>query len=297
MSEDLLISLLDAKKQLQVITDAIVKEYKLQRKDFVVKPGSTFSFKERSPLRPAAFPGDDLMLRALTERETEKIEKLQKRLYAENKHRVLLIFQAMDAGGKDGAVQSLTRGLNPQGARVWAAKGPTPIERAHDPLWRVHSQVPANGEIVIFNRSQYEDVLVPPIHQWIGPELAKKRLEHIKQFERMLVDEGTLILKFFLHIDKDEQKKRLKARQNDPEKSWKLSPDDIKDRELWDKFMDTYQYLIRETSFDWAPWYIIPANQKKCRDWIVASIVRKHLEELNIQTPKPICDVSQLVIK
>lgn len=296
MSEGLLSPLLDARRQLQMITETLVRENKLQRKDYVVKPGSSFSFKDRSAQRPAQFPPDELMLRTLTERETDKIEKIQKRLYAENKHRVLLIFQAMDAGGKDGAVQSLTRGLNPQGCRVWAAKAPTVVERGHDPLWRVHAQVPGNGEIAIFNRSHYEDVLVPPIHNWINADLAKKRLGHIKFFEKMLADEGTLILKFFLHIDKDEQKKRLKARQNDPEKAWKLSPEDIKDRELWDKFMETYQYLIRETSTDYAPWYVIPANDKKARDWLVASIVRKHLEELGIQTPTPLCDVSQLKI-
>ena len=297
ISSDPTVAFKQAKALLQEATARLCEDVKVERKDFRVEPGSKFRMKDCDPKDDAGLPGDNDVLKALTERELKKIDKLQEKLYAEHKQSVLIVFQAMDTGGKDGTISNLTNGTNPQGVKVACFKKPTDEETDHDPLWRVHDKLPGKGEIGIFNRSHYEDVLVTRVHGMIDDDQAEKRMENIRNFEKMLTDEGTTVIKFFLNIDKDEQKARLKERQADPAKNWKLTPADIKEREYWDDYQRVYQDAIGETSTKKAPWYVVPANDKKRRDLIVATIVRKHLEDLDIQTPKASFDVSQLDIR
>ena len=286
-----------ALRQLKEATARLAEDVDIRRKDYVVEPGSKFRLKDVDPSDVKGLPKDDDVVKALTQKELDKIAKLQAKLYAEHKHKFLIVFQAMDTGGKDGSIKSLTRGMNPQGVKVACFKAPTDAERDHDPLWRVHPHVPAKGEIAIFNRSHYEDVLVTRVHNYIDDKQAANRLEHIRNFEKMQADEGTTTIKFFLHIDKDEQKARLQAHQDDPQKNWKLAAADVEERAFWDDYQTVYQETMRETSTKDAPWYVIPANDKPRRDLILATIVRKTLEDMDIQAPKASTDVSKLVIE
>lgn len=216
-----------------------------------------------------------------------ELESLQEILYAEHKHRVLVILQAMDTGGKDGVIRKVFVGVNPQGVKVANFKVPTPIELDHDYLWRVHLQTPGKGEIVIFNRSHYEDVLVVRVHEIVPKEVWKKRFTHINEFERMLAEEGTSILKFFLHIDRAEQKRRLQSRLDDASKHWKFNVGDLKERNLWGQYMKAYGEGISRTSTPWAPWYVVPANRKWYRDIVVATVLVKALKDLKMSYPEP----------
>lgn len=284
-----------AMRQMKAAAAQLAEDVDISRKDYRVD--SKLRLKDIDPGDYKGLPKDDDVVKALTSKELDRIDKLQNKLYAEHKHKVLIVFQAMDTGGKDGSIKSLTRGMNPQGVKVACFKAPTEAERDHDPLWRVHPHVPGKGEIAIFNRSHYEDVLVTRVHNYIDDQQAENRLDHIRNFEKMQGDEGTTIIKFFLHIDKDEQKARLQARQDDPEKNWKLCAADIEERKYWDDYQEVYQETMRETSTKDAPWYVVPANDKPRRDLILATIVRKTLEDLDIQAPKASPDVSKLVIK
>jgi len=296
-NEDPTVAFKAALAQLKEATARLAEEVDIRRNDYRVEPGSKFRLKDVDPGKYKGFPKDDDVVKALTQKELDQIDKLQNKLYAEHKHKVLIVFQAMDTGGKDGSIKKLTRGMNPQGVKVACFKAPTEAERDHDPLWRVHPHVPAKGEIAVFNRSHYEDVLVTRVHNYIDDQQAENRLEHIRNFEKMQGDEGTTIIKFFLHIDKDEQKARLQARQDDPEKNWKLAAADVEERKYWDDYQSVYQETMRETSTKDAPWYVVPANDKTRRDLILATIVRKTLEDLDIQAPKANPDVKKLVIK
>jgi PPK2 family polyphosphate:nucleotide phosphotransferase len=215
----------------------------------------------------------------------EELEALQELLYAEHKHKVLVVLQAMDTAGKDGTIRSVFEGVNPQGVKVASFKVPSPIEFDHDYLWRIHAQVPGKGELTIFNRSHYEQVLVVRVHK-LEPE-SEWRLHYrqINDFERMLAETGTTILKFFLHIDLDEQKERLLERLNTPEKQWKFSPGDLPERKLWPEYMKAYQELLEETSTDWAPWYVIPANRNWYRNLVITGVIVNALKKLNMQYP------------
>lgn len=217
-----------------------------------------------------------------------ELEALQEQLYAEAKHRVLIVLQAMDTGGKDGVIRSVFEGVNPQGVKVAAFKTPTPVELAHDYLWRVHQNTPGKGEIVIFNRSHYEDVLVVRVHNLVPEEVWSKRYQHIREFERMLADEGTTIIKFYLHIDLQEQAKRFLARVEDPTKQWKFNPGDLDERARWDDYMKAYEDMLNQTSTAWAPWYIIPSNKKWYRNWLISKIVIKTLKNLDMRYPAPV---------
>jgi PPK2 family polyphosphate:nucleotide phosphotransferase len=225
-----------------------------------------------------------------------RLEELQELLHAEHKHKVLIVLQAMDTGGKDGTIRHVFEGVNPQGVRVASFKKPTPEELGHDFLWRVHKQVPGRGEIVIFNRSHYEDVLVVRVHDLAPKGVWSKRYDHINDFERMLVDEGTTILKFFLHIDLDEQKERLQARLDEPNKRWKFNPADLEERKLWPMYVKAYEDAISKTSTDWAPWYVIPANRKWYRNLVVGTVIIEALEDLNMRYPKPEFDPAEIKI-
>jgi PPK2 family polyphosphate:nucleotide phosphotransferase len=216
-----------------------------------------------------------------------ELDLLQEQLYAEGKHKLLIILQAMDTGGKDGTIRSVFEGVNPQGVKVASFKTPTPLELSHDYLWRVHQHTPARGEIVIFNRSQYEDVLVVRVHELVPEEVWSKRYEQINAFEHMLTDEGTTVLKFYFHIDLQEQAKRFLARVEDPTKQWKFNPGDLAERERWADYMQAYKDMIKRTSTPWAPWYVIPANKKWYRNWLIAKIVIKTLKSLDMHYPAP----------
>jgi PPK2 family polyphosphate:nucleotide phosphotransferase len=226
----------------------------------------------------------------------QDLEKLQELLYAEHKHRVLIVLQGMDTSGKDGVISHVFEGVNPQGVRVASFKVPTDEELDHDYLWRVHKQTPGKGEMVIFNRSHYEDVLVVRVHNLVPESVWQKRYDQIRDFERQLAQEGTIILKFFLHIDKDEQKQRLQDRLNDPTKIWKFNPGDLKERALWDEYTAAYEDAISLTSTDEAPWYIVPANKKWYRNLVIASVLVDALKKMDMQYPQPAEDLSPIVI-
>ena len=227
---------------------------------------------------------------------TLKLEKLQEMLYAEHKHKVLVVLQGMDTAGKDGTIRKVFEGVNPQGVRVAHFRTPTPEEADHDFLWRVHQQAPGSGEMVIFNRSHYEGVLIERVHGLVPKKTWERRYKEIKHFEHLLYEEGTLVLKFFLNIDRDEQKRRLEERLSDPSKQWKFSESDAPERKFWAEYMTAYMEAIENTSTDSCPWYIIPANQKWFRDYLVSSVIVDALEDLGMEYPKPSFDLKSVVI-
>lgn len=236
---------------------------------------------------PTKVPGGKAETQEKTAKLVDRIGELQELLYAEHKHKVLILLQGMDTSGKDGAVRKVLRETSPQGVRVVSFKKPTEPELDHDYLWRVHAQVPARGELVVFNRSHYEDVLVVRVHSLVPESVWKKRYDHINAFERMLADEGTTILKFFLHISSEEQRERLQARLDDPTKRWKFQHGDLAERKRWDDYMRAYEDVLEKTSTDWAPWTIVPADRKFMRDFLVAGAVVKALEKLKMKYPDP----------
>lgn len=225
-----------------------------------------------------------------------RLESLQELLYAEGKQKLLVVLQAMDTGGKDGVIRHVFDGVNPQGVKVASFKKPTSIELAHDYLWRIHPHTPGKGEITIFNRSHYEDVLVVRVHNLVPPEVWGKRYRHINDFEQILADEGTTILKFFLHISKEEQKERLQARLDTPNKQWKFSTGDLKERALWDDYIQAYEGVLSKTSTDWAPWYIVPADRKWYRNLVIGTILEQTLQDFNMQYPETEENVDNVVI-
>nr|WP_256731015.1 polyphosphate kinase 2 family protein [Ralstonia pickettii] len=215
-----------------------------------------------------------------------KLDALQDVLYAEHRRKVLVILQGMDTSGKDGTVRGVFRAMDPLGLRVVGFKAPTPQELAHDYLWRVHAQTPARGEIVIFNRSHYEDVLITRVHGDIDAAESKRRYAHINAFEQMLCDTGTTIVKCFLHISKDEQRRRLQERVDDPHKHWKFDPSDIAEREFWAGYMEAYEAAINATATPEAPWYVVPADSKTHRNVMVAEILLRVLEAMRPEYPE-----------
>lgn len=253
-------------------------------KEYLIKLNTNVCLKQWDPNAPLNEPkkSDDADFKEFN----EELEKLQEILYAEHQHKILVIFQGMDTSGKDGAIQHIFKGINPAHVRVVSFKEPTALELDHDFLWRVHSQVPAKGELVIFNRSHYEDVLIARVHGLVPKKVWKRRYDHINAFEKLLVDEGTLVYKFFLHIDKQEQKKRLLERLKDRQKEWKFNPNDLKEREFWNSYQTAYEDVLNQTSTKYAPWYLIPANQKWYRNWIISKILVSGLEKLKMKFPK-----------
>jgi PPK2 family polyphosphate:nucleotide phosphotransferase len=234
---------------------------------------------------------------ALLDELSAQLVRLQSVLFAEQKRKVLVVLQAMDTGGKDGVIRKVFSGINPQGVRVVGFKAPTAPELAHDYLWRVHAQVPAKGELVVFNRSHYEDVLITRVHKWVDDKTAKRRFREINEFEAMLAAEGTIILKFFLHISKDEQKQRLQDRLDDPAKTWKFNVGDLAERKLWGDYQRVYEDAMRATSTPHAPWYVVPADRKWVRDVYVASVLTNTLASLGMQYPAPAAGLDKLVIE
>lgn len=228
------------------------------------------------------------------ERYLRRLTDLQLRLYASRRYAVLVVLQALDAGGKDGTVDHVMSAFNPQGATVTGFKVPTPIEAAHDFLWRVHPHAPAKGEIAIFNRSHYEDVLVTRVHGAIDARECARRYEAIRDFERQLVRAKTVVLKFFLHISKAEQLERFGERLDDPARNWKISESDYTERERWDDYVKAYQDALRATSTKHAPWYVIPADHKWFRNLAVSQILAATLGELDMRYPEPSVDLADI---
>jgi len=223
--------------------------------------------------------------RSRTAELIDRIAHLQAMLYAERGQKLLVVLQGMDTAGKDGTVRTMFSRINPMGIRGVAFKAPTDNELAHDYLWRVHQQVPIKGEIAIFNRSHYEEVLITKVQGWIDNAECKRRYTHIRDFERMLAETGTVIIKIFLHISQEEQRQRLQERLDDPDKQWKFNPEDLVQRKSWDAYQRAYEKAIRETDAPHAPWYIIPANSKTQRNLAVASIVLETLESMQLSFP------------
>jgi PPK2 family polyphosphate:nucleotide phosphotransferase len=225
-----------------------------------------------------------------------KLDSLQERLYADGRHRLLVVLQGMDTAGKGGTIRRVFEGVNPSGVRVAAFKAPTEPELAHDFLWRIHPQVPRDGELVIFDRSHYEDVLIVRVRSLVPEERWKARYRHIREFEQMLVDEGTAIVKFFLHISSDEQRERLQARLDDPAKHWKFRLADLAERKLWDDYQVAFEDAIKETSTPSAPWVVVPANRKWYRDVVVCRTLVETLEGLDLSYPPSPDDLTGVVV-
>jgi PPK2 family polyphosphate:nucleotide phosphotransferase len=266
-------------------------------KQYLVKPGSKVDLSLWDPNDEGDFKGNKKKALTQVAKLDKKLSALQEILYAEHKHKVLIVLQGMDTGGKDGTISHVFEGINPQGVRVASFKVPTPEELDHDYLWRVHKVVPAAGEMVIFNRSHYEDVLVVRVHKLITQAVCKKRYEQIVAFERLLAENGATILKYFLYIDLDEQKRRLQARLDDPTKQWKFKVGDLAERKLWPQYKKAYEQALANTSTTFAPWYVVPANHKWYRDLVISTTLVETLEKLNLKYPAPTENLDGVVIE
>ena len=253
---------------------------------YIVKPGEPFSLAKRDP-RAANGSADKEAAKAQVAEDAAAIDALQDRLFAEGKRALLIVLQGIDCSGKDGTVRAVFNACGPIGVRIAPFKAPTVDELAHDYLWRVRKACPPRGYIGIFNRSHYEDVLVVKVKGYASPEAIERRYEEINAFEKMLTDNGTTILKFMLHISKEEQAKRLTERIEKPEKRWKFNPADLEDRKLWDDYMAAYETALARCSTAHAPWHVIPADRNGQRNAAVARIVRQTLEDMNPQYPEP----------
>lgn len=261
-----------------------------------VRPGQTVELSEIDPNDTAQIKSKEEAKARLAD-NIERMAELQNVLYAESKHALLIVLQAMDAGGKDGAIRKIMSGVNPQGVQVTSFKKPTPEELAHDFLWRIHQHTPQRGMIGIFNRSHYEDVLVVRVHNLVPQAIWQTRYEHINNFEQLLVDSGVTILKFYLHISKDEQKERLQARLDIPHKRWKFNPGDLAERELWNDYRLAYETALTRCSTESAPWYIVPANKKWYRNLVISETIVETLESLKMEYPEPAAGLDEMVIE
>lgn len=270
-----------AKKPIQNLLRAVPKDGRFRMAD--VDPDSTPGLKSRQRL------SRDL------KKHRAKLFNLQERLYAEHKRSLLIVLQGMDTGGKDGTVTHVIGGMNPQGVSITAFKQPTPEERRHGFLWRIRKRLPDDGQIGIFNRSQYEDVLVARVHALAKPPIIERRYNVINRFERDLVRGGTKVVKICLLISYDEQRRRLLERLRDPDKNWKFKETDIDERAFWDDYMSAYSIAITRCSTEWAPWYVVPANDKDYRNWAVSRLLIETLAEMNPQYPHPKLDIPRLV--
>ena len=252
---------------------------------FLAKPGRTFRLADVPTDTTGEFKSKEDAA-PFVRKNLRKLSDLQELLYAEARHAVLVVIQAMDTGGKDGAISHVFSGVNPQGCQVTSFKVPSELEKAHDFLWRIHAAVPRRGMIGIFNRSHYESVLVERVHELAPEKVWRARYEHINAFEKMLSDEGVTILKFFLHISKAEQKRRLEARLADSDKHWKFSVNDLKERKFWDEYQAAYEDAIDRCSTKHAPWYVVPADHKWFRNWLLSDTIVRTMRKLHMQYPE-----------
>jgi len=260
-----------------------------------VTPGNPIHLADFDPEYTGNYADKDSARQEL-EKNLDRLQELQEVLWAEGKHSLLIVLQAMDAGGKDGTIKHVFRGVNPQGCQVTSFKVPTEEERDHDFLWRVHKAVPRRGTIGIFNRSHYEDVLVVRVENLAPEAVWSRRYEQINNFEKLLAETGTTIVKFYLHMSKDEQKKQFEERLQDPHKVWKFSMGDLEKRELWDSYMQAYEDAINRCSTPWASWTIVPANHKWYRNLVVSQTLVQALEKLDMRYPEPPPGVDEIVI-
>ncbi|MDZ4766615.1 MAG: polyphosphate kinase 2 family protein [Chloroflexota bacterium] len=263
-------------------------------KSFVPKPLSRIDLKDFDPDDTDGF--DKKSARAELEKHALRLDVLQEMLYAGRKHALLVILQGMDTAGKDGAIKKVFDAVDSQGVRIASFKAPTSDELARDFLWRIHREAPPKGYIGIFNRSQYEDVLIVRVNQLIPRAIWEARYEQINAFEKLLHDSGTRVLKFFLHISKDEQKQRLQERLDDPAKHWKFALGDLDARAQWDEYMAAYGDALTRCNTEYAPWHIVPANKKWFRDLVIARSIVETLESMGLAYPKSENDLSKVVI-
>ena len=260
-------------------------------RDWQVDPlmeGATAARVSLKKLSPEAKPfssGDKAQDKAVVEALALEIDTLQNLFYADKRFKLLVVLQGIDTSGKDGTLRGVFGRMSPLGVHAVGWKAPTDEEKAHDVLWRIHREVPRAGDIVVFNRSHYEDVLVPVVHDWITPAQRAQRYAHINDFERMLTETGTVLCKFMLHIGKDEQRERLQARLDDPTKQWKFQPEDLQVRQQWDAYQRAYQDAIAATGTPWAPWTIVPADSKTHRNLMIATLLKRQLEGLKLRYP------------
>ena len=260
--------------------------------ELLVKPGTKVRLDKIDPSNTHG--KQKAAAEAQLTKNLDRLSILQYRLYAESRRSLLIVLQGIDAGGKDGTIRHVMSGFNPQGANVTSFKVPAGDEKLHDYMWRVHKAVPKFGDIGIFNRSHYEDVLVVRVHNLVPPAVWKKRYDQINNFEQMLADNGVNIVKFFLYIDRDEQKRRFEARLEDAAKNWKFSPSDVEERKFWDNYTRAFEEAIERCSKANAPWYIIPANRKWFRNLAVSEILVHTLEEMKLKYPKPPWDMPKI---
>lgn len=262
-----------------------------------VLEGATVKLDQWDPDDRSQFEGDKKASEAFAQTLFDRLELLQEMLHADRRHRLLVVLQAMDTGGKDGTIRKVFDGVNPIGVKVASFKQPTQPELDHDYLWRVHPHVPGDGDLVIFNRSHYEDLLVVRVHNLVDQSRWERRYRHVVEFERMLAEEGTTIVKFFLHISKDEQRRRLQNRLDNPEKQWKFSLGDLDERKLWDDYQRAYEDVLSKTSTEHAPWYVVPANRKWYRDLVVGTVLVNTLESMKLRWPEPEADLTGVVVE
>ena len=260
---------------------------------FMVKPGSGLKLAKLDPSQTGDFKSKDAALKILAANQ-KKLTDLQYKLYAEGKQSLLIVLQALDAGGKDGIINHVLAPMNPQGCRVAAFKVPTPEELEHDFLWRIHRNVPKKGEVVIFNRSHYEDVLVARVHNLAPRAVWMERYELINDFEKLLAASNTRIIKFFLYISKDEQLRRFESRLYETDKHWKISYGDYKERQFWDDYIKAFEDAMSKCSTAQAPWFVIPANHKWFRNLAVSQIVVETLESMKMTTPEATVDINEI---
>ncbi len=258
--------------------------------EFRIKPGSKVNPNKIDANFHGIYENEYAAAEEL-EKYSQQLTELQAVMYAENKHALLIVLQAMDGGGKDGTIHHVMAAMNPQGCSVVGFKVPTAEELSHDYLWRIHKNTPGKGHITVFNRSHYEDVLVVRVHNLVPREVWSKRYNEINAFERELANSGTTIVKFFLHIDKDEQLNRFRDRLDQPDKQWKISDSDYTERDYWDDYQKAYIDVLSKCSFNYAPWYVIPANKKWFRDLAVSQILVETMEGLKMKYPAPSVDL------
>jgi len=266
------------------------------RKKFAVTPGKKLKLATIDPSHTGGHASAE-EAQSEIQKHVARMDELQALLYADNKQSLLVVLQALDAAGKDGVIRHLFSGMNPQGTSVFGFKQPSAEEAAHDFLWRAHRHTPARGEVVVFNRSHYEDVLVVRVHDLVPKAIWSGRFDLIKDFEKMLVQNGTRILKFFLHISPEEQLTRFKQRLDDPARNWKISEGDYSERKLWPDYIKAYEETLSKTSSEEAPWYVIPANHKWFRNLAISQIIVKTMEEMGLELPPTRVNLKEIAEK
>src|SRR6185312_117822 len=258
--------------------------------------GKGFRLKDVDPGGKRGLPDRDRAEAEMAD-DVARIDVLQEIMFAQGKHALLCVFQALDCGGKDGTIRKVFGAVDPIGIVSTSFKAPSAVELTHDYLWRVHNAVPPRGYLGIFNRSHYEDVLIVRVHGLAPAAAIEQRYEQINAFEKQLSENGITVLKFYLHISKDEQKERLQERLDDPKKRWKFNPGDLEERAWWDHYMEAYEIVLRRCSTPWAPWYVIPANRNWYRNAVIARILCRTLEGMDLKYPKPTGDFSKIVVE